>query len=176
MRKRELLVIQKRVERHLHIVPPIAERCARNLPPAFELEDLIQTGNMGLVKAAHRYAPRSHGNTPFEPFARPIVAGAILDSVRRRNYTHATMLRFEPRFSGTVTPTPEICIDQAHATSRVRGAVLQLKPQQQAVIAVHYGRDETLKTTAKVFDISKSKAVQIHQAALKELHGILKVA
>ena len=82
--KRDALVAE-----NLSLVPPIARRLAKTLPPSFEVDDLVQTGNIGLLRAATRFHPQT-GN-PFPAFARPIIRGAILDSVRRRHYSAATV-------------------------------------------------------------------------------------
>ena len=44
-------------------------------------EDLVADGNVGLVRAARRYDPRS--GVPFPVFARKFVRGAILDTIGR---------------------------------------------------------------------------------------------
>ena len=45
---------------------------------------------MGLINAASRYSPQTHGGTPFSAFARPRIHGAIVDSVRRRAWLENT--------------------------------------------------------------------------------------
>jgi RNA polymerase sigma-B factor len=66
------------VELHRALVRPLAVHYCRCTPEP--LEDLIQVGLMGLIRAAERYE-RSQG-TPFEAFARPHIRGAILHHLR----------------------------------------------------------------------------------------------
>ncbi len=66
------------VERHRALVRPLAVHYCRCTSEP--LEDLIQVGLLGLIRAAERYE-RSQG-TPFEAFARPHIRGAILHHLR----------------------------------------------------------------------------------------------
>ncbi|SBO42285.1 sigma-70 family RNA polymerase sigma factor [Cyanobium sp. NIES-981] len=68
----------RRVEQYRSLVRPIAlhyhRRCAE------PLDDLIQVGLLGLLRAAELYRPAT--TTPFEAFARPHVRGALLHYLR----------------------------------------------------------------------------------------------
>lgn len=68
----------RRIEQYHDLVRPIAfhyqQRCAE------PLDDLIQVGLLGLLRAAELYRPAS--STPFSAFARPHVRGAILHYLR----------------------------------------------------------------------------------------------
>jgi RNA polymerase sigma factor (sigma-70 family) len=75
--KRDALICDQ-----LPLVDQLAKAARRRLPRQFELEDLIEAGRLGLVRAATRYRPKTHSGTPFAAFARPAVWGAIRSSVR----------------------------------------------------------------------------------------------
>src|SRR5579864_514359 len=67
-------VLEKRdrlVEQNLGLVYKIAREIHQNLPPCFELDDLISTGFVALLNAAVLYRPRLYGNAPFSSFAWP---------------------------------------------------------------------------------------------------------
>ncbi len=66
------------VEGHRALVRPLAVHYCRCSPEP--LDDLIQVGMLGLIRAAERFE-RSQG-TPFEAFARPHIRGAILHHLR----------------------------------------------------------------------------------------------
>lgn len=188
MSKLELSARNALVERHLHLVPPIAASVSKRLPGVFSREDLAQTGNLGLLKAADRYRPELHNSTPFECYARPIIRGAILDSVRRRKYRDATQLHLvedygdskeKPVNNRLASPDPnniEVSIDSARDAERIRAAVRWLKPVERAVIAAHYGQGETLRDSAKIVDISRAKASKVHGEALEGLRKRLRIA
>lgn len=69
-----------RVDRYRQLVRPIALHYAGCCPEP--LDDLIQVGLLGLLRAAERFAETSH--TPFEAYARPHIRGAILHYLRDR--------------------------------------------------------------------------------------------
>lgn len=69
-----------RVDRYRQLVRPIALHYARCCPEP--LDDLIQVGLLGLLRAAECFAESSH--TPFEAYARPHIRGAILHYLRDR--------------------------------------------------------------------------------------------
>jgi RNA polymerase sigma-B factor len=68
----------RRVEQYRAVVRPLAvhySRCSQE-----SLEDLLQVGLMGLIRAAELYSEARR--TPFEAFARPHIRGAILHYLR----------------------------------------------------------------------------------------------
>jgi len=68
----------KRVHEYRNLVTPIAVHYGRRCPEP--IEDLIQVGLMGLLRAAELYDAKTR--TPFEAFARPHIRGAILHYLR----------------------------------------------------------------------------------------------
>lgn len=69
-----------RVDRYRQLVRPIALHYAQRCPEP--LDDLIQVGLMGLLRAAERFDEAAA--TPFSAFARPHIRGAILHYLRDR--------------------------------------------------------------------------------------------
>lgn len=68
----------RRVEHYRALVRPIALHYHHRSPEP--LDDLIQVGLMGLLRAAELYRPAMA--TPFEAFARPHIRGALLHYLR----------------------------------------------------------------------------------------------
>lgn len=68
----------RRVEQYRALVRPIALHYHLRSPEP--LDDLIQVGLMGLLRAAELYRPATA--TPFEAFARPHIRGAMLHYLR----------------------------------------------------------------------------------------------
>ena len=66
--------------RHRPLVTPIAHHYAQLCPEP--VEDLIQVGWIGLLRAAEGYSPAS--SVPFDRYARPHIRGAILHHLRDR--------------------------------------------------------------------------------------------
>lgn len=63
-----------------YLVKRIAFHLAKKLPPSVQVEDLIQSGMIGLVEAAERYDP-SRGAS-FETYAGIRIRGAMIDEIR----------------------------------------------------------------------------------------------
>jgi RNA polymerase sigma factor for flagellar operon FliA len=68
------------ITENLPLVRYIAARIASTIPASVELDDLIQTGTLGLIDAVRRY-DASKG-IPFPAYARYRIRGAILDALR----------------------------------------------------------------------------------------------
>jgi RNA polymerase sigma factor (sigma-70 family) len=165
------------VEANLDLVPAIARRIAAKLPPSIDLDDLIATGNMALVYAANCYRPSQHADTPFSAYARQIIRGRMLDSIRRRHYDHATRPGLASVPEPSLTQPIEINIDQARLKQRVSEAVAQLEPRDQKLLGLYYGPAEPdLATVAKVLDISRIRTKQLHSRAIASIARRLKSA
>lgn len=120
---------------NLDLVPIVAKAVKSQLPPSFDLDDLVATGNVALLRAAREYDPDGHGGTPFRLYARMKVRGAILDSVRRRAWrenTHAEL------FEAPADNVIEMQIDGARLQRRVRDAVALLRPPERELVTRLY--------------------------------------
>jgi RNA polymerase sigma factor for flagellar operon FliA len=72
------------VTENLPLVRYIAARIASTIPASVELDDLIQTGTLGLIDAVRRYDPSK--GIPFPAYARYRIRGAILDALRAADW------------------------------------------------------------------------------------------
>jgi RNA polymerase sigma factor for flagellar operon FliA len=76
---------EKEVEVRVRELAPLVKRIAHHmmaaLPPSVELDDVIQSGMMGLLDAARRYQ-ESEG-AQFETYAVQRIRGAMLDGLRQ---------------------------------------------------------------------------------------------
>jgi RNA polymerase sigma factor for flagellar operon FliA len=66
---------------HVDLVRRIAYHMKRRIPRNIEVDDLIQTGMVGLLEAAQRY--KSGNGASFASYATRRIRGAMLDSLRR---------------------------------------------------------------------------------------------
>lgn len=115
---------------HLRIAEVIAQQLRRGLPPAFELEDLLQIGRLGLIEAAASWDPRR--GVPFAAYARFRVRGAILDAVKRRNYLYARHGELDDRRAEEPSPL-DLAIDrQRH--HRIRAALKEVGVTERQVL------------------------------------------
>lgn len=73
-----------RVTEHIPLVKKIAYYMSNRLPKNILLNDLIQSGMIGLIEAAKNY--RDDKGCSFETYANIRVRGAILDDIRRQDW------------------------------------------------------------------------------------------
>ncbi len=79
------------VERHAPLVKRIAHHLLARLPASVVVDDLIQSGMVGLLEAARRF-DASKGAS-FETFAGIRIRGAIIDEVRKGDWTPRSVHR-----------------------------------------------------------------------------------
>ncbi|EHQ51955.1 RNA polymerase, sigma 28 subunit, FliA/WhiG [Ectothiorhodospira sp. PHS-1] len=88
------------VDEHVALVKRIAYHLLARLPANVQVEDLIQSGVIGLLEAAHHYDP-SQGAS-FETYAGIRIRGAMLDEVRRSDWTPRSVHRNARRISEVI--------------------------------------------------------------------------
>lgn len=163
------------VESHLDLVRQIAAAIAPHVPAQIELDDLIGAGNLGLLKAATSYNPRRHGGTPFSAYARPVIRGAILDSIRRGAWSWAETMRdnvVEIPERG-INPDYEARLDRERELERVERAAAKLGERSRQVLESYYGEEMRLPAVGERLGVGKSRASQLHVAALREIRSEL---
>ncbi|MCB1921443.1 MAG: RNA polymerase sigma factor FliA [Candidatus Competibacteraceae bacterium] len=72
-------------------VKRIAYHLLARMPASVQIDDLIQAGMLGLLEAAHRYDSAQGAN--FTTFAEPRIRGAMLDEIRRGDWTPRSVHR-----------------------------------------------------------------------------------
>ncbi|HEX5353495.1 MAG TPA: RNA polymerase sigma factor FliA [Rhodanobacteraceae bacterium] len=79
------------VRAHTPLVRRIAYHLMARLPPSVDVQDLIQSGMIGLLEAARSYSPSREAS--FETFAGIRIRGAMLDELRRSDWTPRSVHR-----------------------------------------------------------------------------------
>jgi RNA polymerase sigma factor for flagellar operon FliA len=82
---------QDLVLRHADLVKRIAYHVVSRMPPNVEVDDLIQSGMIGLLDAAKHYSPNKGAN--FDTYAGIRIRGAMLDEVRKSDWTPRSVHR-----------------------------------------------------------------------------------
>lgn len=118
-RQRDQLLVE-----HLSLVTPIAHHYAQLSPEP--LEDLLQVGLMGLLRAAEGYDPTTE--VPFDSYARPHIRGGILHHLRDRAWLvrlprRQSERQWSQRASAEVRPQnsqtdPDQALQRWHAMAR----------------------------------------------------------
>jgi len=81
----------QRIMEHIGLVKRIAYHLVTRLPSHVQVDDLIQSGMVGLIEAAKNYDP-SQGAS-FETYAGIRVRGAMLDDVRHADWSPRSLHR-----------------------------------------------------------------------------------
>jgi RNA polymerase sigma factor for flagellar operon FliA len=92
--------IQHYLTRYAPLVKRIAHHMMAKLPASVELDDIIQTGMLGLLDAVNRYE-ESHG-AQFETYAAQRIRGAILDGLRQADWLPRSFRRDLRRIEGAI--------------------------------------------------------------------------
>lgn len=79
------------VARHAELVKRIAYHLAGRLPPSVEVNDLIQSGMIGLLEAANHYS--SDRGASFETYAGIRIRGAMIDALRKQDWAPRSVHR-----------------------------------------------------------------------------------
>lgn len=130
-----------------HLIRPIAARLARHLP-GYSLEDLRQSGSVGLLEACARYRP-DRAST-FAMFARARIRGAMLDSLPSSKPL-ASSSPPEGSYDGA---SPEKAAEMAEIAEMVE----ELPLKQQLIVKLHYGREMSLRAAGRAAGISFAAA------------------
>ena len=77
--KRDRLIME-----HAPLVKYIAHRIAMRLPPQIDIDDLINSGVLGLMDAIEKFDPSKE--VKFKTYAEIRVKGAILDELRSMDW------------------------------------------------------------------------------------------
>jgi RNA polymerase sigma factor for flagellar operon FliA len=79
------------VREHTGMVRRVAYHLMARLPANVDVDDLIQSGMVGLLEAAMNYT--GGGTASFETFATPRIRGAMLDELRRGDWAPRSVRR-----------------------------------------------------------------------------------
>ena len=123
------------VVQHVPLVKRIANHLMGRLPDSVQLDDLIQSGLLGLLEAAKHYD--ANQGASFETYAGIRIRGAMLDELRRSDWT--------PR--------------SVHRKSRLVSEAIR-------DIEIKFGRDARDSEVAELMEISIEEYQQILQDSL----------
>lgn len=169
------------VNQYAGMVRPIAERVMLSLPSSFELDDLIQTGMIGLLTAATRYRPEEHGGVPFSAYARFHIRGAILDSISGRNWQFAKMTEpfchqeNRPDLVDDAVPTINEAIDAHRKLRQAEDAIAYLDVRSQHVLNAYFLEEKTLDAVGEEIGASRQSTGEYRAAAIMKVKRILHV-
>ena len=90
-KKEEVPASNDLIEEHSLLVKRIAYHLMARLPPSVQIDDLIQSGMIGLLEASRNYDP-SQGAS-FETYAGIRIRGSMLDEIRKGDWAPRSLHR-----------------------------------------------------------------------------------
>lgn len=141
-----------------HLIRPIAARLAQHLP-GYSLEDLRQSGSVGLLEACGRYRPEKAAT--FATFARVRIRGAMLDSLAGSK----PLASASPPDGSYDDESPFLAAQLAEMDA----AVEELPKRQREILELHYRGEMSLRAAGRAAGICFSAAKRREQRALSTL-------
>jgi RNA polymerase sigma factor for flagellar operon FliA len=92
--------IRDLVEQHADLVKRIAHHLLGRLPPSVQLDDLIQSGMIGLIEASNKYDGTKGAS--FETYAGIRIRGAMLDEIRKGDWVPRSVHRNTRNISAAI--------------------------------------------------------------------------
>lgn len=78
--RRDKVATESLILQYAPLVKHVAGRLSIALPPVLDMDDILSSGMMGLIRAVDHYDPKR--GVPFESYAATCIKGAILDQLR----------------------------------------------------------------------------------------------
>ena len=168
------------------LVTGIAGRLYSRLPRGcgIEMADLVQAGNVGLLKAEKSYEPES--GIPLAGYAKFRIRGEMLDMIRRhasRSFVLACDRDSvddaeQPMEWLACVPAPAEASPHSSALRQQRSAILReeirrLPDRYRRVVSMRYSGELTLREIGAELRVNESRASQIHRLALMRLRQAL---
>ncbi len=134
------------IRNHTELVRRIAHHLAARLPPGVDVDDLVQAGMIGLIEAARQF--RGDGGASFETFASFRIRGAMIDELRRGDWTPRSVHRKVREAADALRE-----LEQRHgraASSQEVAAAIGLKPDEYQQLMDDAARGQVLSLDATV--------------------------
>lgn len=88
------------IQDYASLVKRIAHHLKGRLPPSVQVDDLIQSGMIGLIEAAKKYEPSKGAS--FETYAGIRIRGAMLDEIRKGDWAPRSVHRNSRRIADAI--------------------------------------------------------------------------
>lgn len=169
------------IEHNLRLVAHIVKKYES---AGYDVEDLISTGTVGLVKAVKTYNPKK--GTRLATYAARCIENEILMYFRTCKKTWAEVSLYEPVgvdkegnevfLIDILGSEPDTVIEQVSRSmdkKTLKGKLSRLSPRERKIIASRYGlvdgRRQTQNEIAAALGISRSYVSRIEKNALEKL-------
>jgi RNA polymerase sigma-B factor len=180
----DLQVRERLVRRYLPLVRAIARRHAQG---GENLDDLVQVGTIGLIRALDRFDPRR--GRDFLPFALPYVGGEIKRHLRDRSSTIRIPRRVQAddaeaarraRTLVSLSDDPDAgpaetvdLFDVVAARILVSKGVRVLDPRERRILLLHHFGGLSQTEVAREVGLSQIHVSRLYRGALEKLRAEL---
>ena len=169
------------VRAHLPLVKRIAQQLLVRLPAHIEMDDLIQVGLIGLLKAADDHQQDS--GAAFSTYATIRIRGAMLDELRSRDWLPRSVQRDLGRVAAAIEQV-EQRVGRAATDQEIANALeMDLEDYQQLsgeLACARIGQldevdvpTEDDATSEMVFDVARREALVAAIGGLPEKEGLM---
>ncbi len=110
------LLLEQFILKYRPLVKKISLYMKRRLPSHIELEDLIQSGFVGLLEAKQHY--KDNMGASFETYASIRIRGAIIDALRKNSWGSREVLKNMKRISEAITKLEQL-LQQQPSTEQI---------------------------------------------------------
>ena len=130
--KRDRIILQ-----YMPLVHKMAVRIHERLPVWVDLDDLVNSGTLGLIDAATKFD--SSKNVPFASYARHRIRGAILDGLRKQDWISRDLRQLSNQL-GTAAENLTASLGREPTEDEVAGKIgVEQKRWRQIVLNLHRG-------------------------------------
>lgn len=164
------------VQSNLRLGVAIAKRYIER---EFDLLDLIQQANLGLMEAAKRWDPERGKFSTYAVFwIRSSISRSFVGATyqKRRRFATVEDLRRLHYGSLTETESAEELMEREATWAEIRAAVMRLCDREREVITRHYGLNgepESLTDIAREWGLSRERLRQVKERGLDHLRQLL---
>jgi len=146
--------IQELILSHMTVIVAIAKRHGRGLPKSIELDDIVQTAIVRLLKDGPKF---DSARGTFAAWAHHVAKAGIIDAYRRRNYKYEL---HEDLHENIVDSAPSLDerLERKRRCEHVRHALKSLPPAEKKAVEDHVMDDRTYSETGRAQNRSASWA------------------
>jgi RNA polymerase sigma factor (sigma-70 family) len=169
----------------IRLVNGIAGRLYARLPRGcgIEIADLIQAGNVGLLKAERSYEPQS--GIPLAGYAKFRIRGEMLDMIRRHasrpfvlasdrdNVEDGEQIEWLASVPAPAEASPHSSALREQRSTILKEEIRRLPDRYRRVVSMRYSGEFTLREIGEELRVNESRASQIHRLALNRLRQAL---
>lgn len=142
------LLLEQFVIQHRPLVKKIALYIKRRLPSSIELDDLLQSGLIGLLEARKNY--KNNMGTSFETYASIRIRGSIIDSLRKNSWVSRETIKNMRRVAEAINTVEQK--NQRQATTEEIAAELGISLEEHFKLSQEINLCHVLSLDAMGFD------------------------